>query len=506
MPCFSCCTCSLCGPCGGGASSSSENQDGHVGVRPRYARLYYVFYLITIAVMTWIGRDFAAGALHVLPGLEHCDVDGTAPTVASWAGNAAGATAVAAGNAAGNAAGAATPDSIKNFVGNASAVAGNAADAVAGAVDAARDAVDSVTGKKYPPPPPPSPPPPSPPPPPPHGRSARETCVGKETVLRLSFSGWLFFAVMSLALVGVAESDSPRLPLHTAFFTVKTLLLAVIIVMPLVIPGTDFVWYGQLARIASGVFLLLQMVVLLDIVYLWNADWLEREWTYLMVAATLVLYIASLCVLGVLYHTFAPNAQCSTSIGLLTTQLVFGSIVTVLSISWQQRRQEAGVNAGLLTSGAVLFYTTILVGSALRSMPEDDGCFPKHLSDGPAWTNGIAFVFGVMAVVWTAFRTGSNAKAMGFGGGGGDVEGGAGGGWELDHRPDFFLGYFALACMYLAMLFNGWSLSGTVSRHTVEADGGWTSVWVKGVASWACWLLYAWTLAAPVIFPDRDFS
>lgn len=32
------------------------------------------------------------------------------------------------------------------------------------------------------------------------------------------------------------------------------------------------------------------------------------------------------------------------------------------------------------------------------------------------------------------------------------------------------------------------------------------AVWVKIVSSWLCLALYTWTLAAPALFPDRDFS
>lgn len=36
-------------------------------------------------------------------------------------------------------------------------------------------------------------------------------------------------------------------------------------------------------------------------------------------------------------------------------------------------------------------------------------------------------------------------------------------------------------------------------------DVGWTSVWVKVVTQWCVSVLYAWTMAAPLLFPDRDF-
>jgi len=35
---------------------------------------------------------------------------------------------------------------------------------------------------------------------------------------------------------------------------------------------------------------------------------------------------------------------------------------------------------------------------------------------------------------------------------------------------------------------------------------GWTSVWVKVVSQWVTVALYSWTLVAPTLMPDRDFS
>ena len=32
------------------------------------------------------------------------------------------------------------------------------------------------------------------------------------------------------------------------------------------------------------------------------------------------------------------------------------------------------------------------------------------------------------------------------------------------------------------------------------------AVWVKAISSWLCFGIYMWTLIAPVVLPDRDFS
>ena len=95
-----------------------------------------------------------------------------------------------------------------------------------------------------------------------------------------------------------------------------------------------------------------------------------------------------------------------------------------------------------------------------------------------------------IAVFIAAARTGTESKAMDE--------------FELvTYSYSFFHLIFALASMYIAMLMTGW---GTGAEERDLIDVGWTSVWVKVVAQWMTVGVYAWTMAAPLLFPDRDFS
>ena len=67
----------------------------------------------------------------------------------------------------------------------------------------------------------------------------------------------------------------------------------------------------------------------------------------------------------------------------------------------------------------------------------------------------------------------------------------------------FFHIVLALASMYIAMLMTGW---GAADQEKDVMDVGWASVWVKFGALWFTAALYTWSLVAPWVFPDRDFS
>jgi len=68
---------------------------------------------------------------------------------------------------------------------------------------------------------------------------------------------------------------------------------------------------------------------------------------------------------------------------------------------------------------------------------------------------------------------------------------------------------FVLATMYVAMLLTHWNI---VTRSGHESDDNATPVkighstatmWMRIISSWVCMVIYAWTLIAPVVFPDR---
>ncbi|XP_023211335.1 probable serine incorporator [Centruroides sculpturatus] len=71
----------------------------------------------------------------------------------------------------------------------------------------------------------------------------------------------------------------------------------------------------------------------------------------------------------------------------------------------------------------------------------------------------------------------------------------------------FFHFMFALASLYVMMTLTNWYKP---SAHNVTAeaniDNFYPPMWIKIVSSWICIILYAWTLIAPIVLPDRDFS
>jgi len=67
--------------------------------------------------------------------------------------------------------------------------------------------------------------------------------------------------------------------------------------------------------------------------------------------------------------------------------------------------------------------------------------------------------------------------------------------------------HFVMACsaMYMAMVLTNWS-SRSEAQNGSSANLGKENLWIKTVTQWVTTFLYTWTLVAPLLFPNRDFS
>jgi hypothetical protein len=71
--------------------------------------------------------------------------------------------------------------------------------------------------------------------------------------------------------------------------------------------------------------------------------------------------------------------------------------------------------------------------------------------------------------------------------------------WSLFHVM------FVLATLYVMMTLTNWYSPGV--EHGIESiSANLAAVWVKAISAWLCFGIYMWTLVAPVVLPDRDFS
>uniref|UniRef100_A0A0E0DEE0 Uncharacterized protein n=1 Tax=Oryza meridionalis TaxID=40149 RepID=A0A0E0DEE0_9ORYZ len=212
-------------------------------------------------------------------------------------------------------------------------------------------------------------------------------------VLRVSLGNFLFFAIFALMMIGVKDQNDRRDAWHHGGWIAKIVVWVVLIVLMFCVPNVVITIYEVLSKFGSGLFLLVQVVMLLDFTNNWNDSWIEKDEQNLSSEP----------------DDYACNGLHRHSKQVSMSALILGMLTTVLS------------------------------------------------------------------VVYSAVRAGSSTTFL-----------------SPPSSPRS------------AMLLTGWTSAASDSSELM--DVGWTTVWVRICTEWATAALYIWTLVAPLLFPDRDFS
>jgi len=331
---------------------------------------------------------------------------------------------------------------------------------------------------------------------------------------------------MALLTIGVKRRGDCRMALQDGWWGLKIILILGGIVGAFFIPNVFFEYFGWFALVASGIFIVIQLILLVDFAHTWAENWIDKyesseegdnKWWWVMLIATIVLYVFSLAATIVMAIFFAKDAgKCVRNVAFLLVNCImclaygFGSI--------HPRVQEANPKSGLLQAAFITGYSTYLVFSAMMS--DTGSCNPWIKSAGANNVSVlIGAVFTIVAVCYTTIRAANQV---------GHVEETTPltkeeNGEKSDEKeeeakasvdPDEPVTYnfsrfhfvFALGILYIAMLMSDWRVVYRPGEDTAQIDSGLASVWVKVVSSWVGNLLFLWTLMGPLLFPDRDWS
>lgn len=367
---------------------------------------------------------------------------------------------------------------------------------------------------------------------------------GQQAVYRVSMGNFLLFAILSAVMIGVRyKSDKRDRHLHHGGWLVKVVLWLFFNVVPFFFPIGLVNAYSWFARFASPLFLGVQMLILLDMTQNWNDAWVDKgdedeRYLYGLLAITGVCYAFCTTIAGLLYYWFAPSSHdCSFNITIITVAVILCLSLSLMSL------HPAVEKGSLFPSACISLYVMYLCYSSMASEPRDYECnkYGQRLNAATGTTLAAGMGLTLLSVVYSAFRAGSNTST--FTGGSwqeeaarplmeaGDEEdtmtsagldglppddqnmrrreeGGSTSGKAMEEFDPVTYSYaqfylvFALASMYIAMLMTGW---GSSQQAPDLIDVGWTSVWVKVVTQWCVAALYMWTMAAPLLFPDREF-
>jgi hypothetical protein len=290
--------------------------------------------------------------------------------------------------------------------------------------------------------------------------------------------------------------------------------------------------------------MLFNQLVVLDLSYNLNESWVAKadkaeldegvghgkKWLGALLFACAVFFIGSLVSIVIMYAYFTG---CATNNSFITITLIMGLINTIVQLT--------GEEASLFTSTCVFAYSTYLLYSAVSKNP-DGSCNPR-LGDESTGNIVLGVVITFISIMWlgfshTAHRTvGEDSDEISVDvhkkDSSGKIDNGISGivlntqgdeekykksesleahvdpkeaestrtfstSWKLNIVLAF------ITCFYAVTLTSWGSISSGGSIANPSA--GKANMWIIIGSQWFMMLLYLWTLVAPKMFPDRDFS
>jgi hypothetical protein len=239
------------------------------------------------------------------------------------------------------------------------------------------------------------------------------SCKGNGSVYRTSFALFVFFLI-HVILVYFMNS------FHWLFFGCKLFFLIGFLTATFWMPNAFFDGYADFARIASVVFLLLQIIVLIS--WAWDVnDYVvakinaaqeekpsaddddsgknikkkEKLYKCLLVLATSILFGAIIILFIFMFHWFDKNSSCSFNEVIISITVVLVGLAIVLPPILR--------SGSIFTAGVVGFYMTYLCYSGLTSYP-NTRCnpFAAQRNTASLW---VGIVITAAAISYVGFGT-----------------------------------------------------------------------------------------------------
>lgn len=376
-----------------------------------------------------------------------------------------------------------------------------------------------------------------------------ERCIGNNGVYRATSSAFLFFVLAAIAACCKPTANREAWPAKYILFLFLVLATCFIPNDPLFSPI-----FLNVARIGGAIFVIVQQVIILDLAYNWNESWVEKsnkavaensekegkQWLAAILASCVLLFVISIVGIALLFWAFTG---CSTNNAFIIVTLILSILVTMLQLF-------ASDEGSLLSSAVICAYGTYLCYTAVAKNPVAD-CNP-YLGRTDALSIVLGIAITVLSLAWTGYSytaedTINNGSSNNLAenlvdeekpapatynateDAGRKVQGivtnadandetneetaeqsssptdaatssprGAGVSWKLNV-------VLAMIACWTAMALTGW---GTIEAGGTAAnpDVSRVSMWMLIASQWLVYVLYFWSLMAPKLLPNREFS
>ncbi|AMD22189.1 HGL151Wp [Eremothecium sinecaudum] len=382
------------------------------------------------------------------------------------------------------------------------------------------------------------------------------------TVHRLNFALGAMHLLLCFTLLGVRSTRDPRAMLQNSYWWVKSIIYLLFVILAFYIPNGFYVVFSKYVSVPwAAQFILIGLVLLVDFAHEWaetcirhveEEDEHSKFWQRFLIYGTVLMYAVSFVMINIMLLMFCHNG-CTMNIVAAVVNIVM--IIFTTGASIYPSVQEFNPRSGLAQSSMVTMYCTYLTLSAMASEPDDRQCNPLVRSSGTRRASAIlGSIFTFIAIAYTTTRAAANPAFHGGSSGAVSLNGddeltysGAGGSrsqirrevlreavqegslpesvlyshpwaqsnddfdddvaadeehYSTKYSYSLFHYTFFVATQWIAILLT--------TNITQDDVGDFIPVgrtyfysWAKIISAWMCYILYSWTLIAPVVMPER---
>ncbi|KAG5499833.1 hypothetical protein GH5_03968 [Leishmania sp. Ghana 2012 LV757] len=338
------------------------------------------------------------------------------------------------------------------------------------------------------------------------GGVIQAACGAEMLIYRVSFALTVFFAIHWITVSDLlcCIRSRERVELQSSFFTVKTVLLVLLCLVTLFIPNSFFSAYAYVCLVCSGLFLLMNVLFLVDFSYQWSDDWSDRaegnpKWMWYLLAVAVGSITLACAAIVASFVIYVPHSDCNYNACIITSVAVGAFLYFILSIYVP--------HGSIVPSSIVFLYTSSILFFTLRTA-DNEHCnrmATRQSSTAYSFLQTIAtMVFTCFTLLYSVVAAGSSGAALEIGqDDSGEVEDPEESG-HLSHYM-FFYTIMILGSMYLAMLGSSWHVSGAGEGGLSKSIN--LAFWVRLSMLWAAIFMYIWSLVAPyTCCKGRDFG
>jgi serine incorporator 1/3 len=309
---------------------------------------------------------------------------------------------------------------------------------------------------------------------------------------------------------------SMQYKLHVAQWPFKLLLWLVFLCIAFfALPSQSVDEAFEVFRFGAGLFLLVQMVVVIASVYELNEYLVEKAESsnggaIALVGGTVSAFALTIAVFVLTFVRYDCDGE-KTIVAATSMSIVILFVCCCFSLM-------EDIRGGLFTSSVVCLYVAYLMcaaameraktcSAAIVDYQQNDNSNNNslHQSKDEEIVEIVGFIVQLAVVALSAFKAASgHRRFQGVAHVTDDTED------DSSAAYTFFHGVFLLASMHAAMLFVGWvkitqSDADSDQTRTTLSENTTESFWIKVTSAYFTALLYLWSLLAPKLLPDRDF-